>query len=91
MRPNMQGRVGPYCRGGRYGWAQLIADGVKFIQQEDIIRPSPDRPVFKWAPPPGLPGGPWACWSSFPAPVDRTANVRDRRRVGFLRAGIVVR
>ncbi|NND83711.1 MAG: NADH-quinone oxidoreductase subunit H, partial [Acidimicrobiia bacterium] len=25
---HMQHRVGPYFAGGRWGWAQLIADGV---------------------------------------------------------------
>jgi NADH-quinone oxidoreductase subunit H len=47
---HMQARVGPYFAGGRYGWAQLIADGVKFFQKEDIIPENADRPVFKYAP-----------------------------------------
>lgn len=47
---HMQHRVGPYFAGGRWGWAQLIADGVKFFQKEDIIPADADRPVFKWAP-----------------------------------------
>ncbi len=47
---HMQARVGPYFAGGRYGWAQLIADGVKFFQKEDIIPAEADRPVFKYAP-----------------------------------------
>jgi NADH-quinone oxidoreductase subunit H len=42
--------VGPYFAGGRWGWAQLIADGVKFFQKEDIIPTDADRPVFKSAP-----------------------------------------
>ena len=33
----MQSRVGPYFAGGRWGWAQVIADGVKFFQKEDLI------------------------------------------------------
>lgn len=47
---HMQSRIGPYFAGGRWGWAQLIADGIKFFQKEDLIPESADRPVFKWAP-----------------------------------------
>ena len=47
---HMQARVGPYFAGGRYGWAQLIADGLKFFQKEDVIPENADRPVFRWAP-----------------------------------------
>ncbi|HSR45783.1 MAG TPA: NADH-quinone oxidoreductase subunit NuoH [Acidimicrobiia bacterium] len=47
---HMQSRIGPYFAGGRWGWAQLIADGVKFFQKEDIIPEEADRQVFKWAP-----------------------------------------
>lgn len=50
LSAKMQARVGPYFAGGRWGWAQLIADGVKFFQKEDVIPADADRPVFKSAP-----------------------------------------
>ena len=50
LSAKMQNRVGPYFAGGRWGWAQLIADGIKFFQKEDIIPAEADRPVFKFAP-----------------------------------------
>jgi NADH-quinone oxidoreductase subunit H len=50
LSAKMQARVGPYFAGGRWGWAQLIADGVKFFQKEDLIPEQADRPVFKIAP-----------------------------------------
>src|SRR5690554_1587834 len=50
LSAKMQARVGPYFAGGRWGWAQLIADGVKFFQKEDLIPRDADRPVFKVAP-----------------------------------------
>jgi len=50
LSAKMQNRVGPYFAGGRWGWAQLIADGVKFFQKEDLIPAEADRAVFKFAP-----------------------------------------
>ena len=50
LSAKMQSRVGPYFAGRRWGWAQLIADGVKFFQKEDLIPKDADRAVFKAAP-----------------------------------------
>jgi NADH-quinone oxidoreductase subunit H len=47
---HMQARLGPMEAGRFHGGAQLVADGVKFIQKEDVIPAAADRNVFSLAP-----------------------------------------
>ncbi|MFK5690277.1 NADH-quinone oxidoreductase subunit H [Ornithinimicrobium sp. LYQ92] len=46
---HMQGRLGP-MEAGWHGIGQLVADGIKFAQKEDITPTAADRPVFRLAP-----------------------------------------
>ena len=47
MMSHMQSRLGPMDPGGFHGWYQLVGDGVKFMQKEDIMPVDADRRVFR--------------------------------------------
>src|SRR3712207_4773757 len=46
----IQDRLGPTRVGGRFGWLQGAADGLKLIQKEDLVPPSADGILFRMAP-----------------------------------------
>ena len=50
MMSHMQSRLGPMESGGFHGWFQVIGDGIKFVQKEDLIPAEADRRVFALAP-----------------------------------------
>ena len=47
---HMQSRVAPMYAGGFHGWAQLVADAVRFAQKEEVVPAAADRTVFRLAP-----------------------------------------
>ncbi|MFV0445571.1 MAG: NADH-quinone oxidoreductase subunit NuoH [Planctomycetaceae bacterium] len=46
----IQDRLGPTRVGGRFGWLQSLADGIKLIQKEDLAPAAADRTLFRMAP-----------------------------------------
>jgi len=46
----IQDRLGPTRTGGKFGWLQSLADGIKLITKEDLAPADADRLLFRLAP-----------------------------------------
>lgn len=46
----IQDRLGPTRCGGKFGWLQLLADGIKLLNKEDLMPADADKALFRMAP-----------------------------------------
>jgi NADH-quinone oxidoreductase subunit H len=46
----IQDRLGPTRCGGRFGWLQSLADGIKLVAKEDLVPSAADGMLFRLAP-----------------------------------------
>src|SRR5262245_65882869 len=46
----IQDRLGPTRVGGKFGWLQGLADGIKLIAKEDVLPGSADHLLFRMGP-----------------------------------------